>query len=54
MIYLLGFLIMSVPAAVFTALAYLVVGPGDFWSGAICGGLSWFASATIIEKGIRG
>lgn len=54
MVYLLGFLIMSVPAAIFTALAYLVVGPGDFWSGAICGALAWFASATIVQMGIRG
>ncbi len=52
--YIFALLLISLPAAVFTGLAYLVVGPGDFWSGAICGGLSWFASATIVEMGIRG
>ena len=52
--YVFAFLLISLPAIVFTGLAYLVVGPGDFWSGAICGGLAWFASATIVTKGLSG
>ena len=52
--FLFATLLVGIPAVLFTGLAYLVVGPGDFWSGAICGGLACLASTELIKMGIRG